>query len=98
MKLLLVELKELLKKHALWQAQAPTASAMSSEQPFSVDTLEPHEWLQWVFIQRIESMIELGQPLPKGFEIAPYFEEVWKLSPEYQEIILVLKKMDGSAK
>lgn len=98
MQLLLIELKQLLKKHALWQREAPSEAALSSQQPFAIDTLEPHEWLQWIFIHRIESMLAAGQSAPSEFEIAPYFEQVWKGQSQYQDILTVLKKIDGAAK
>ncbi|MGF1773937.1 YqcC family protein [Vibrio wakamikoensis] len=98
MKLLLVELKQQLKKHSLWQLNAPNIVALSSQQPFAVDTLEPQEWLQWIFIARMESLIEAGGDTPKGFEITPYFEEVWKRRPELAEVLMVLKQIDEAAK
>ncbi len=98
MKLLLVELKQQLKKQSLWQQHAPDAKALSSQQPFAVDTLEPQEWLQWIFIARMESLIEAGGDIPRGFEITPYFEEVWKLRPELNEVLTVLKQIDEAAK
>ncbi|GAL27998.1 hypothetical protein YqcC [Vibrio variabilis] len=98
MKLLLIELKQLLKKHSLWQQQSPDVTALGSQQPFAVDTLEPHEWLQWIFIERMEVLLQSGSELPKGFEITPYFEEVWKQRSELNEILLVLKQIDEAAK
>ena len=98
MKRLVNQLKQLLAQHQLWQTTPPSAQALSSTEPFAIDTLEPHEWLQWIFIQRIEAMIEAKQSLPKGFEIAPYFQQVWQERREYDEIVALLRLIDDSAK
>jgi uncharacterized protein YqcC (DUF446 family) len=98
MKLLLNELELTLKQCQLWQEIAPSEEALASEQPFAIDTLAPHEWLQWVFIDRMTALLNAGQGVPKGFEIAPYFEECWKHSPQYTPILLTLRKIDEVAR
>ncbi|MEF1291532.1 YqcC family protein, partial [Vibrio sp. M260118] len=37
-----------LRRIGLWQAQPPSEEALSSQEPFALDTLEPRQWLQWV--------------------------------------------------
>jgi uncharacterized protein YqcC (DUF446 family) len=62
----------------LWQGQPPAAEAFESELPFAVDTMNAHEWLQWILIPRLYAMIEQGAALPSAFQIAPYFEEHYR--------------------
>lgn len=97
MKAHIEQLKQRLKQHNLWQSHPPETERLQSDQPFAVDTLQPEEWLQWIFIARIEALIAAGAPLPKGFSIAPYYEEVWKHQPDYQTIIELLTKIDELA-
>lgn len=47
-----------------WSVEPPSAEALSSQQPFCVDTLAFEEWLQWIFLPRMKHIIEQGQPLP----------------------------------
>ncbi len=98
MKPLLNELELALKQCQLWQDIAPSEEALASQQPFAIDTLAPHEWLQWVFIERMRALLNAGQRLPQGFEIAPYFEECWKDSPQYTSILLTLRQIDEVAR
>jgi uncharacterized protein YqcC (DUF446 family) len=63
-----------------------------------LDTLDPEQWLQWVFIPKIRVLIEQNQSLPSGFAIAPYFEQVWQDRADCQRIILVAQKIDEAVK
>lgn len=67
-------IEQVLRAPQLWQGIAPQPSAFESTQPFCMDTLEPHEWLQWVLIPRMHALIDSNQPLPVSFAIAPYYE------------------------
>lgn len=72
---LLAELSDVLKRHGAWQTSAPSASALASKEPFAIDALAPTEWLQWIFIPRMQQLVDARLPLPETFEISPYFEE-----------------------
>ncbi|USD65893.1 YqcC family protein [Vibrio sp. SCSIO 43136] len=95
---LLDQLCEQMQACHLWQSTPPSPEQLASTQPFGLDTLEPAQWLQWVFVARFRALIEAGQPLPTGFEIAPYFEEVWKEQPEYRKVLDVIVNIDRQAK
>ncbi|SQA99718.1 Domain of uncharacterised function, DUF446 [Cedecea neteri] len=43
-------IEQILRDHSLWQGLPPDPTAFESTQPFCMDTLQPHEWLQWVLI------------------------------------------------
>lgn len=69
-----------------WEAEPPSARALASEQPFCVDTLHLHQWLQWVFLPRMQALVETGQPLPAASgirEIAEvmYAEQLVRVGP-----------------
>ncbi len=48
----------------LWSTVPPSAEAMASTMPFMYDTLEFHQWLQWVFVPRLNALIDAHSPLP----------------------------------
>lgn len=92
----LLQLEQVLRDHELWQSTPPPAEALQSDQPFSLDTLEPVEWLQWIFIPRMTQLIDNGQPLPINLAIAPYFEMA--LQPQLSVrpvLLLTLSQLDG---
>ena len=83
-----------LKSNQLWQGQPPSQQAMMSLQPFAVDTLEGHEWLQWVFLPKMRTVLETGHVLPHGFSVSPYFEQFWANSPQCSPALAILVQLD----
>ncbi|MDO8332584.1 MAG: YqcC family protein [Pseudomonas sp.] len=57
-----------------WTAISPTAAALASEQPFAVDSMAFEQWLQWLFLPRMQQLLESGAPLPSACGIAPMAE------------------------
>ncbi|MGY0614093.1 YqcC family protein [Vibrio sp. FJH11] len=95
---LLHQLEAQLKRHELWQQTMPSTTALQSVEPFAIDTLDPNEWLQWIFIARMRALVESNQPLPSGFSIEPYFSEAWKQEPQYAELLITIRTIDELCK
>ena len=95
---LLQQLEAQLQHHELWQQTMPSAEALQSTEPFAIDTLRPHEWLQWIFIARMRALVESNQPLPRGFSIEPYFAEAWKQELHYSELLETIRTIDELCK
>lgn len=91
---LLQQLSPLMDSLGLWQQEPPSLEALSSQEPFSVDTLRPEQWLQWVFIPKMQALIEQQSQIPKGFSITPYFSECWKEHTEYGPLLALLASID----
>ncbi len=94
---LLDQLEHELRAAELWQSVPPDTSLLASQLPFAIDTLEPHEWLQWIFIENIRGAIEQGN-VPRGFALEPYFAEVWKEQDDYCVLLSVIKTIDEVCK
>lgn len=75
---LLTGLEEQLQQLGWWEQQAPSMQALQSEQPFCVDTLEFAQWLQWIFVPRLHSIIITDQPLPSQCGIHDMAEVVYR--------------------
>jgi uncharacterized protein YqcC (DUF446 family) len=73
--LLLIERE--LRRQGWWQAEPPSAEALASVEPFSVDTLDFDQWLQWVFLPRMKMIIEQDLPLPNASGILAMAEMVY---------------------
>lgn len=67
-----------LKDLELWQEQAPPPEHLASQQPFCIDTLTFSQWLQFVFLNRMQALVDGQQPLPAQCGIAPMAEEYFK--------------------
>ncbi|QPB42438.1 YqcC family protein [Rodentibacter haemolyticus] len=86
-KIYLEQLRQTMQRLNLWQAVPPAQEAFLSQEPFSLDTMAPEEWLQWVFIPRMQALLESGTPLPNQIAISPYIEEALK---EFDELTALL--------
>lgn len=62
----------------LWQPEPPSAAALASEQPFAVDALAFHQWLQFIFIPKMTDLVDHNRPLPTSCAITPMAEEMFK--------------------
>lgn len=74
----------------LWQSLPPSTERLNSEQPFHLDTLDPHEWLQWIFIPRMTALLDCGANLPNKIAISPYIEEAMA---EQEQLELLLQPL-----
>ncbi|MCV6625970.1 MAG: YqcC family protein [Cellvibrionaceae bacterium] len=78
----LLQLQQVLQQQGLWQQQAPSAEALASSQPFCIDTLDFHQWLQFIFLPRMGELVQARAQLPPRCGIAPMVAEVYRAKPE----------------
>ena len=74
----LIDVEAQLRQLGLWDKIPPSSQALASAEPFCVDTLTLPQWLQFVFIPTIYSMLEAEEPLPDRCGIAPMAEEFFR--------------------
>ena len=91
---LLIKLEQELVNADLWQTKMPDPKALQSSQPFHHDTLSSQEWLQFIFISRLEQMVKLQMPLPASCDITPYITESLKEHKAVNKITSVTKQID----
>lgn len=92
---LLLELKQQMQHLSLWQTQSPSAEALASTQPFCLDTLAFEQWLQFIFIARIEFLIDNGDKLPTQISLCPMAEEAFsQMGDEVADLINGLADID----
>ena len=79
----------------LWQTTAPSAEALSSAEPFCVDTLTFCEWIQWIMLPRLEQMAQSQAPLPQNSDMFSMAEEAFKGVPtDTDELLSLIFKLD----
>jgi len=71
----LLDVEANLRTSGRWDPDRPPDTALSSSQPFCLDTLRFEQWLQWVFLPRMKRIIEQQQPLPSKSAIFVYAQE-----------------------
>ncbi len=83
-----------MKTTQLWSEQRPTDAALSSSQPFCIDTLTLPQWIQFVLLERLKQMIARDMPLPAQCGVAPIAEEYFRPSNNGQRLIALLNELD----
>lgn len=94
MMLIIEQIEQEMKRIKLWQSYPPKPDAFFSQQPFAIDTMQSHEWLQWIFIPRIKALQEAKATLPRQFALHPYFSETMKEQKETQDLLRLIKALD----
>lgn len=79
---LLTQIEVELKRLSLWQATPPSAAALASTAPFCIDTMPFTNWLQFVFLVKMQQLLALEMPLPTNMAIHPMAEEALRHLPE----------------
>lgn len=74
----LIDIESELRQLSLWESVSPGAAALASTQPFAIDTLTLPQWLQFVFLPTMYSLIEGSLELPGQCGIAPMAEEYFR--------------------
>lgn len=87
-KQLLQNIESELKILGMWEANPPSGSALESANPFCYDTLEIHQWLQWVFLPKTKKMLEQNHSFPGQCDIASYAEVVYEKSGQDRSILI----------
>ena len=93
--LLLIERE--LRTQGWWGEVEPSVEALSSVEPFSVDTLDFEQWLQWIFLPRMKMIHEQDLPLPNASGIQEMAEMVFaqrNLGGKDRQLQVLLKEFD----
>jgi uncharacterized protein YqcC (DUF446 family) len=93
--LLLIERE--LRIQGWWDDESPSEEALSSVEPFSVDTLDFEQWLQWIFLPRMKLILEQGLPLPSASGIQEMAEMVFasrNVQGKDRQLQVLLKEFD----
>ncbi|MGW8463024.1 YqcC family protein [Pseudomonas sp. CLCA07] len=93
--LLLIERE--LRVQRWWDDVSPSAEALSSVEPFSVDTLDFEQWLQWIFLPRMKMILEQDLPLPTVSGIQEMAEMVFAardVQGKDRQLQVLLKEFD----
>ena len=87
----LQQLEMALKAANLWQTEPVDVIALQSTMPFAYDTLRFEQWLQFVFIAKLNGLLAAGHNLPTGSCILPAAELVLA---NHQEVLALIAQVD----
>lgn len=86
-----------LKHLDLWggELRRPDPEALNSNSPFCIDTLDFHEWLEYIMIERFRQMIAANMPLPQKMLVHTYAQERYRGEwSKYRKLIGHLQNLD----
>lgn len=94
----LENLSEQMQAVGLWQQTAPSPEALASTTPFCVDTMPLEAWLQWVFMPRLETMLQdpNWQGLAHRSDILSMADYVWGKNTDYVKVLAAIAKIDAA--
>jgi uncharacterized protein YqcC (DUF446 family) len=91
----LLEVEAQLRISGKWEQRQPPQSALSSSQPFCIDTLNFEQWLQWIFLPRMKRILEQQQPLPAKSGIYEYARDYFReMHASTRGLLSLMKRFD----
>ena len=94
----LLELEASMKAADLWRMPTPDADAFASQQPFCIDTMSLPQWVRFVFIARLNALMDARAAMPAKCEVAPavaaYLQQ--EKTPAHHQLLIVraVEKVD----
>ena len=93
---LLLAIEAEMRRIGLWESNPPPEKALSSLAPFSYDTLEFHQWLQWIFIPKTKTIVETGEEWPARSDVFPIAEHTFRETEcETGMLLALIKQFDN---
>ncbi|QJQ95293.1 MULTISPECIES: YqcC family protein [Halomonadaceae] len=88
-------LEATMKASNLWRMPRPAPEASESREPFCVDTMSLPEWLRFVFIARLDALVDAQAPLPASCSVAPAAELYLKQTDiRASDLLLMVKAIE----
>lgn len=91
---LLGKLITALQQTNMWQAEPPPVQALASQAPFCVDTLAFEQWLQFVFLPKMTTLIAQEAPLPPTMSLTPMAQQSWQRRADLTPLFEALQAFD----
>lgn len=91
---LLSLLKQRLINLQLWNQPQPSAEAFASSAPFCVDTMSLEQWLRYVFLPRMQALLDAQASLPTSCAITEQVEVLLQ-HPKKQQVMEITLALDN---
>ena len=94
---LLIDIEAGLRQLSLWDAHTLSEEALTSTEPFGIDTMTFAQWLQHIFLPTMYGLLESDQALPTECAIAPmaseYFNDMGLPSGELESALAEIDRL-----
>ncbi|MEO3679480.1 YqcC family protein [Rheinheimera sp. FR7-31] len=93
---LLDALERELKQLELWSSALPDEQALQSRLPFCVDTLRFEQWLQFIFIPKMQVLLNTAAPLPTKIALLPMAEQAFiNTDTRFSRLLGIISALDS---
>lgn len=95
---ILTALPQVMHQAGEWSEVAIDPQALKSRQPFCLDTMNFSQWLQFVFIPKMQVLLDANQALPRfahGQGIEPMASEFYNNTEVGKEILTLIRQLDN---
>jgi len=83
-----------LRRAQLWDPEPPSEDMLTSSQPFCIDTLALSQWLQWLLIPRMRSVLAGERPMPTRSAIYPLAEDCFEHLEDPCTLLALIERFD----
>lgn len=83
-----------LRRAQLWDPEPPSAEMLTSSQPFCIDTLALSQWLQWLLIPKMRSVLAGERPMPTRSAIYPLAEDCFGRLADTCTLLALIERFD----
>lgn len=83
-----------LRRVQLWDPERPSETLLASSQPFCIDTLALSQWLQWLLIPRMRSVLAGERPMPTRSAIYPLAEDCFEHLEDPCALLALIERFD----
>lgn len=91
---LLDALIEGLNQADLWSNDKPSTEALASTAPFACDSMSFENWLQFIFIPKMQTLVDNDLPLPNNIAVLPMAEQMLVIDSANKCVFRVLGEID----
>lgn len=85
-----------LERHGLWDTPRPSEDKFENMGAFGINTMPFTDWLRWVFVPRVEALIESNGPWPEGSSVAQQAAREGDTDHVVQALVPALAEFDSS--
>ncbi|MBD3585403.1 YqcC family protein [Salinimonas sp. HHU 13199] len=89
----LIRIEQYLKQEELWSDKAPEEAALMSETPFAADAMPFEQWLQFIYLPKMQQYLEQNHGVPARMQVAPMAHEVF--APKHLALTHLLMALDN---
>lgn len=84
-----------MKRIGYWSLEPPPDEAYSFQKAFAMDTMAFSQWLQFIFIPRVRSIIELKGDFPSESMVAAQAAREFEGDENASDLVTLLSEFDG---